>query len=99
MLDRYIGECLVLIININNGIKEPTCGHQYCNTSQFIDIWWTCQGERIFVYPSYNPFSTILILAQSYLGLKVLAWYIYMDTNSIKNNNIVEYSHLTGIKT
>ena len=77
MLDRYIGEFMVLIININNGIKEPTGGHQNCNISQFIDIWWVSQGERIFVYPSNNPFSTILILGQSYIGSKVLTWYIY----------------------
>ena len=26
MLVWYIGECTVIIININNGINEPTCG-------------------------------------------------------------------------
>ena len=26
MLDEHIGECMVSIINVNNGIKEPTCG-------------------------------------------------------------------------
>ena len=26
MLDQYIGKYMVPIININNGIKEPTCG-------------------------------------------------------------------------
>jgi serine/threonine protein kinase len=30
MLDQYIGECIVSIININNGLKEPTCGYQNC---------------------------------------------------------------------
>ena len=32
MLCWYIGECMVSIININNGINEPT--HGYHNTSQ-----------------------------------------------------------------
>jgi hypothetical protein len=27
MLDRYVGECMVSLININNGIIEPT--HEY----------------------------------------------------------------------
>ena len=31
MLDRYIGEYMVSIININNGIKEPTGG---CSTNK-----------------------------------------------------------------
>ena len=26
MLDRYIGECMVSIVNSNKGIKEPTLG-------------------------------------------------------------------------
>ena len=34
MLDQYIGECMVSIININDGIKEPTWEYQICNTSQ-----------------------------------------------------------------
>ena len=31
-----IGECLASIININNGIEEPTHGYQHCNTSQIL---------------------------------------------------------------
>ena len=27
---------MVSIININNGIKEPTCGYQNCNTSEIL---------------------------------------------------------------
>ena len=34
---------------MNNDIKEPIHGY----TSEIIDIWWVCQGERIFVYLSY----------------------------------------------
>ena len=36
MLDQYIGECMVSIININNGVKEPTHGYQNCNTNQIL---------------------------------------------------------------
>ena len=27
---------MVSIINTNNDIKEPTCGHQNCNTNQIL---------------------------------------------------------------
>ena len=30
----YISECTVAITNINNGIKEPMCGYQNCDTSR-----------------------------------------------------------------
>lgn len=30
----YMSDCMVSIININNGIREPTCGDQNYNTSQ-----------------------------------------------------------------
>ena len=36
MLDQYIGECMVSIFNINNGIKEPTRGYQNCNISHIL---------------------------------------------------------------
>ena len=32
----YIGECMVSLININSGIKEPTYGYQICNTTQML---------------------------------------------------------------
>ena len=38
MLDRYTCDCMVLIINIKNGIKERACGHENCNTSQELTI-------------------------------------------------------------
>lgn len=31
-LDWYIGECIVSMININNGIAKPTCGCHNGNT-------------------------------------------------------------------
>ena len=36
MLDRYIGESMVLIINMNNSIKEPIRGYQNCNLNQIL---------------------------------------------------------------
>ena len=52
MLVWYIGECMVSILNINCGIKEPT--HEYL-TSQLLIFggYWVCKGERIFIYLSY----------------------------------------------
>ena len=46
-------ECMVLMTDIENGIRKPTCGHQNCNPSLYMDIWWACQGGRIFVYHGY----------------------------------------------
>ena len=48
---RYIGECMVPIININSSSKEPTCGYQNCNTSQIFIFGGYVKGE-ILVYPS-----------------------------------------------
>jgi hypothetical protein len=31
-----IDDCMLSIINIINGIKEPTCGYHNCNTSQML---------------------------------------------------------------
>ena len=36
MLDCYIGEFMVSIININNGVEKSTCGYQICNTRQLL---------------------------------------------------------------
>lgn len=37
MLDQYIGdECVVSIINIDNGVKKPTHGYQNRNTNQIL---------------------------------------------------------------
>jgi hypothetical protein len=36
MLDRYIGECIILIINIINGNKELTHGNENCNNNQML---------------------------------------------------------------
>ena len=51
----------------------------------YIDIWWACRDERIFVYVSYylgqNHFNHIDNRV-IYLGMKVLTWYI--DPNVLK---------------
>ena len=48
MLDRYLGECMVSIINVNIGIKEHTDWYQKFDTSQMLIF-----GEKIFVYRGY----------------------------------------------
>ena len=40
MLDQSKGGCMISIININNGIKEPTQGYQNCNTNQITIFGW-----------------------------------------------------------
>ena len=49
--NRYVGECIVSVIKIDNGVKEPTCGVSSLKNQSNIDIWWVCQGERIFCIP------------------------------------------------
>jgi hypothetical protein len=36
LLDRYRGECMVSIMDINNGIKESTCRYQNYDTMQIL---------------------------------------------------------------
>ena len=36
MLVWFIGKCMESLINIDNGIKEPTHGYQNCNISQIL---------------------------------------------------------------
>ena len=70
MLDLYIGECMIPIININIGIKEPTWGyHIVILVSSLFNIFGVSQGERILVDPIsclglYNskPYDTMTIL-------------------------------------
>ena len=46
MLVWYISECVVSIMNINNGIKELTCGYQNCNTSQVLIFGGYVKGRE-----------------------------------------------------
>ena len=52
----YIGECMVPIINSNNGIKESTRGYQNCNTSQ------------IFIFGEYVKVIKTIVYLSYYLG-------------------------------
>ena len=38
MLVWYIGECMLSITNVNNDIKEPTCGFQNCTTNPLLIV-------------------------------------------------------------
>ena len=38
----YTGECMVSVINSNEGIKEPTHGYEDCNTTHNSGIWCVC---------------------------------------------------------
>ena len=75
---------MVSTINIDNGIKEPTHGYQYCHISQIL-IFGGYVKVRSCVYPCYclGQYHSPVILGRFYLGVKVLAWYI--DPTGIKN--------------
>jgi hypothetical protein len=53
MLDQYIGEYVVSIININNGIKETYLWVSKLFYQPNFDIGWVSQGERMSVHLSY----------------------------------------------
>ena len=38
MLDWYRGECMVLRVNVNNGLQEPTCRCRTSNVNELLDI-------------------------------------------------------------
>ena len=79
MLDRNIGECMVSIINISNGIKEPTCGHQNCDTEQMLIFGG-------YVKVTEYSYAQVLYLGQHH---SKLCWHLCMvcRTNWYKNNN------------
>jgi hypothetical protein len=84
---------------MNNDIKEPTHGYQNCNTSEIIDIWWVCQGERIFVYLSYyldqyhSKPSDMRAIWPRYLG----SCMVYTKTEN--KNTVKHQAEPTGLKT
>jgi hypothetical protein len=85
MLDRYIGEHMVSICNINNGIKEPTNWYQNSNAIVISILVDFARGENLCI-PSYYldlywSFSTILIPS-----MKTPGRYIY--PNSATNKKI-----------
>lgn len=48
MLGRYISECMVSVININNEIKEPTHGYKNCDTSQTLTFGGNVKARKSF---------------------------------------------------
>lgn len=85
MSDPYIDECMVWIININNGIKT---GHGFQGEGITIGTWLVCQGDGIFAYPTNylgQNHSKPYWHRQFCLGMKVCAWYI--DPNGIQYKN------------
>ena len=49
MLDRYIGECMVSLINNNHASKESNRGYPNCNINQLL-IFIGCVKVREFLY-------------------------------------------------
>ena len=80
---------MITIININIGIKEPTRGHQNCNTNPTLIFGGYLKVvESLFtqVIIWLIAFYNILVLGRCYLGIKVLACYV--GTNGIENKNM-----------
>ena len=56
---------MVLVININNGTKESTCGYRNCNTNQILIFGGYVKVRESFytgVIIRVNTYLTILIL-------------------------------------
>ena len=69
MLDPYIGECMVSIININFSIKETTCGYQ----------------DYKLIKHCYLLSMSRLIVRLFCLTMKVLARYVDLNIIENKN--------------
>ena len=96
VLDWYIDECMVSIMNIDNGFKEPTRGYQNYNTSQILIFGgYVKVRESLYTWVIFEPLWTI-VLGRFCLRITILAWY--MDPNGIENKNIVKYPYPSGIK-
>ena len=39
-----------------------------------------------------------MILKEIFLAMNVLAWFMYMDSNGVKNKNIVKHPYRVGIQ-
>lgn len=57
----YISQCMVSIINIINGSKEPIIGFQIQYTNKTYDIWWVRQVESFWIHEFIFWSNTILI--------------------------------------
>ena len=84
MLDWYLGECMVSMINISNGIKKSTHVHQNCNTNQKLIIGGYVKVREslytrvmIWINTKLNQFDTRASLPR-YAGLCMVHrpnWY------------------------
>jgi hypothetical protein len=74
-----LGECIILIINIINGNKEPTHGNENCNNNQML-VFGGSLKVREYLYTQITiwvntsiPFLTILILGPLYIHMEIFA--------------------------
>ena len=97
MLGHYKGECMDMIININNGIEEPTCGYQICNISQLL-LFGGLLRRDICIYPSYylgryhSKLNDTRVILTRYEGSDL----VYIP-ELYRNKNIVKFPHPIGI--
>ena len=96
---KYTSECLVAIINTNNGIKEPTRRYQSCNTNRIMIFSGHVKVREslstqviIWVNTILNHIDTRAVLPR-YAGSRMkyrARWYW--------KQKYVNYSYPTGLK-
>ena len=98
MSDHYIDKCTILVININNGIKEPTRGYRNCNTglilesSGYVKVRKSLYTRVINWVNSHYDINTRIILS------KCEGSNMVYEPEGCNNNNLLKYPHPTGIK-
>ena len=99
MLVSYIGECMVSMINTNNGITEPTLGYQNCSASHILIFGAYVKVREslytrviIWINTTLNHIDARGILPR-YEGSCMLYRPEY-----IESKNIIKYPYATGIK-
>ena len=86
------------VINIIDGIKEPTCGHQNCNTSLILVSGGYVNVSKYFVYMSYylgqyhfEPYCYLGNFAFCIcISISVYSVFHILPTNEIGNLHIIE---------
>ena len=91
---------MVSIININNGIKEPTSGYQNYITTQILIFGGHVKVREslfirviIWVYTISNHINTMAILPRYDYSCM-----IYINSNGVEDKNIAKYPYHVGIK-
>ena len=99
VLHQYIGECMVSIITINNGITEPTPGYQNVIPGKYWYLVGMSRGENLlstwvimWVNTILNHIDTTAILPK-YQGS-----YIMYTPERYRNKNAIEYPYCTVSK-